>query len=127
MAAERETIDRLIAAHLADRIDASFDGRIAGVTRSGLFVKLKDTGADGFVPVSTLGRDFYAYVEEAHALTGSRTGETYQLGDPVTVRLVEVIPSAGAIRFEMLSPGKKGALIHLKGAHRFRRRPGRRR
>jgi ribonuclease R len=127
MAAERETIDRLIAAHLADRIDATFEGRIAGVTRSGLFIKLKDTGADGFVPVSTLGRDFYAYVEEAHALTGSRTGETYQLGDPVTVRLVEVIPSAGAIRFEMLSPGKKGALTHLKGAHRFRRRPGQRR
>jgi ribonuclease R len=127
MAAERETIDRLIAAHLADRIDATFEGRIAGVTRSGLFVKLKDTGADGFVPVSTLGQDFFSYVEEAHALVGNRSGETFQLGDPVTVRLVEVIPSAGAIRFEMLTPGKKGTLLHLKGAHRFRRRPGRRR
>jgi ribonuclease R len=126
MAAERETIDRLIAAHLADRIDATFEGRIAGVTRSGLFVKLKGTGADGFVPVSTLGQDFFSHVEEAHALVGNRSGETFQLGDPVTVRLVEVIPSAGAIRFEMLTSGKKGALSHLKGARQFRR-GGRRR
>jgi len=122
MAAERETIDRLIAFHLADRINATFEGRIAGVTRSGLFVKLKGTGADGFVPVSTLGQDFYTYVEEAHALSGSRTGETYQLGDAVSVRLVEAVPTAGALRFEMLTPGKKASFSQIKGAHRFRRR-----
>ncbi len=108
MAAERETVDRLIAAHLADRIGATFTGRIAGVTRSGLFVKLKDTGADGFVPVSSLHNDFYNHIEGQHALVGKRTGETFRLGDTVEVRLVEAIPSAGALRFEMLSEGKKG-------------------
>lgn len=127
MAAERETIDRLIAAHLADHIDAVFEGRIAGVTRSGVFVKLRETGADGFVPVSTLTQDFFSHVEEAHALVGNRTGETFQLGDTVTVRLVEVIPTAGAIRFEMLSPGKTGALKHRKSLGRIRHRFGRRR
>ncbi|HML42888.1 MAG TPA: ribonuclease R [Hyphomicrobium zavarzinii] len=127
MAAERETVDRLIASHLAERINATFEGRIAGVTRSGLFVKLKETGADGFVPVSTLGQDFYNHVEEAHALVGSRSNETYQLGDEVTVRLVEAVPTAGALRFEMLTPGKKGTLSHLKGAHKFRKRPRQRR
>ena len=108
MAAERETVDRLIAAHLADRIGATFTGRIAGVTRSGLFVRLKDTGADGFVPVSSLHNDFYNHIEGQHALVGKRTGETFRLGDTVEVRLVEAIPSAGALRFEMLSEGKKG-------------------
>jgi len=108
MAAERETADRLIAAHLADRIGATFTGRIAGVTRSGLFVRLKDTGADGFVPVSSLHNDFYNHVEAQHALVGKRTGETFRLGDTVEVRLVEAIPSAGALRFEMLTEGKKG-------------------
>jgi ribonuclease R len=106
MAAERETADRLIAAHLADRVGATFSGRIAGVTRSGLFVRLKDTGADGFVPVSSLQGDFYHHVEAAHALVGKRTGETFSLGEPVEVRLVEAIPTAGALRFEMLSEGK---------------------
>ena len=127
MAAERETVDRLIAAHLADRIGATFEGRIAGVTRSGLFVKLRDTGADGFVPASTLGQDYYAHVEEAHALVGTRSGETYQLGDTATVRLVEAVPTAGALRFEMLSPGKSGSAIHrLKGVRTRHRPRGRR-
>lgn len=122
MAAERETIDRLIAAHIADRIGATFEGRIAGVTRSGLFVKLKETGADGFIPISTLGQDYYAHVEEAHALVSTRSGETYQLGDPATVRLVEAVPTAGALRFEMISPGKSGSATHrIKAPHRFRR------
>lgn len=127
MAAERETVDRLIAAHVADRIGATFEGRIAGVTRSGLFVKLKDTGADGFVPVSTLGNDYYTHVEEAHALVGTRSGETYQLGDAATVRLVEAVPTAGALRFEMLSPGKSGSSMHrIKAPHRFRKGRARR-
>lgn len=113
MAAERETADRLIAAHLADRVGATFTGRIAGVTRSGLFVRLKDTGADGFVPVSSLHSDFYNHVEALHALVGKRTGETFRLGDTVEVRLVEAIPSAGALRFEMLTEGKKGKVAAM--------------
>jgi ribonuclease R len=126
MAAERETADRLIAAHLADRVGATFTGRIAGVTRSGLFVRLKDTGADGFVPVSSLHNDFYNHVEAHHALVGKRTGETFRLGDTVEVKLVEAIPSAGALRFEMLTEGKKGRVAApqpgFKGKFRDRRR-----
>ena len=114
MAAERETADRLIAAHLADRVGATFSGRIAGVARSGLFVRLADTGADGFVPVSSLQGDFYHHVEALHAFVGKRTGETFSLGDQVEVRLVEAIPSAGALRFEMLSEGKKTRVATMR-------------
>jgi ribonuclease R len=125
MAAERETADRLIATHLADRVGATFTGRIAGVTRSGLFVRLKDTGADGFVPVSSLQGDFYYHVEAQHALVGKRTGETFSLGETVEVRLVEAIPTAGALRFEMLSEGKarRTAAMRLprSGPRRHRR------
>jgi ribonuclease R len=105
MAAERETVDRLIAHHLADRIGATFDGQISGVTRAGLFIKLNETGADGFVPAGTIGADYYRYDERNHALTGQRTGETYRLGDKLQVRLVEAAPVAGALRFELLSEG----------------------
>jgi len=106
MKAERETNDRLIAHFLADRIGASFEGRIAGVTRAGLFVKLDDTGADGFVPARTLGQDYFRYEEAMHAMVGSRSGETHRLGDRVTVKLVEAAPVAGALRFELLSEGR---------------------
>jgi ribonuclease R len=109
MAAERETIDRLIAHHLVDRIGATFAGQIAGVTRSGLFIKLDETGADGFVPISQLGADYFRHEEARHALVGERSGETFRLGDRVEVRLVEAAPVAGALRFELLSEGKTRA------------------
>ncbi len=115
MAAERETVDRLIASHLADRIGAEFLARVSGVTRSGLFVRLADTGADGFIPISTLGAEYFNHVEGMHALVGSRSGMGFRLGDVVTVKLVEAIPTAGALRFEMVSEGRKGLSVLGKG------------
>jgi ribonuclease R len=106
MKAERETADRLIAHFLADRIGATFQGRISGVTRAGLFVKLTDTGADGLIPIRTLGSEYFNYDETRHALVGSRSGAMHRLGDVVDVRLVEAAPVAGALRFELLSEGK---------------------
>jgi ribonuclease R len=105
MKAERETADRLIA-HFADRIGATFQGRISGVTRAGLFVKLSDTGADGLIPIRTLGTEYFNYDETRHALVGTRSGAMHRLGDVVDVRLVEAAPVAGALRFELLSEGK---------------------
>ena len=103
MAAERETVDRLIALHLSERIGARFTGRIAGVTRAGLFVKLTETGADGFVPAASLGEDYFRYDERQHALIGARSGIIHRLGDPVEVKLVEAAPFAGALRFALTS------------------------
>ncbi len=124
MAAERETVDRLTAAYLADRIGATFEARISGVTRSGLFVRLAETGAEGFVPISTLGDDYFVHAETAHALVGTSSGAGYRLGDDVTVRLVEAIPTAGALRFEMLSKGRRGMAALVK-AHGGRARTSR--
>lgn len=72
MAAERDTINRLIAHHLSERVGEEFDGRVAGVTKAGLFVALPQFGADGFVPISTLGTDYFLYDEAHQALTGKR-------------------------------------------------------
>jgi len=138
MKAERETVDRLIAHFLADRIGASFDGHISGVTRAGLFVKLDETGADGFVPARTIGQEYFRYEEAMHAMVGSRSGESYRLGDRVTVKLVEAAPVAGALRFELLSEGRMTqgsqrpptARPHGKARHeraRENRRQGKRR
>ena len=134
MAAERETIDRLVSAFLADRVNAEFAARVSGVTRSGLFVRLADTGADGFVPASTLGGgEFWRHVEEAHALIGDQSGRGYRLGDQVEVKLVEAIPMAGALRFEMLSDpvamlehAGRGGASHRRGPRLGRRRHRRR-
>ena len=92
------------------QVGARFVARIAGVTRVGLFVRLRDTGADGFIPAGSLGADYYRFEEARRSLVGTRSGETFRLGDAVEVRLLEAAPFAGALRFEMLSEGgKRGA------------------
>jgi ribonuclease R len=115
MKAERETADRLIAHHLADRVGATFQGRISGVTRAGLFVKLDDTGADGLVPIRTLGTEYFNYDEARHALVGSRSGAMHRLGDVVDVRLLEAAPVAGALRFELLSEAETAPRERRRG------------
>ena len=120
MKAERETVDRLIAHFLADRIGATFEGRISGVTRAGLFVKLDETGADGFIPARTIGDDYIRYHEARHALIGDHTGESYRLGDQSRVKLVEAAPVAGALRFELLSEGRYESVAQRRQP---RRRP----
>jgi ribonuclease R len=100
MKAERETADRLIAHFLSDRVGATFDGHISGVTRAGLFVELDETGADGFIPARTIGEEYFRYNEANHAFVGSSA--IYRLGDPVEVELVEAAPVAGALRFKLV-------------------------
>ncbi len=114
MAAERETVDRLIAAHLADRIGATFSGRVAGVTRSGLFVRLADTGADGFVPVSVAAGRLLQSRRGAARARGQAHRRDVQPRRRGRGAAVEAIPSAGALRFEMLSEGKKTRVATMR-------------
>ena len=108
MAAERDSTDRYIAAFMSDRVGAEFQARISGVTRFGLFVRLAETGADGLIPVRSLGREFFNHNERSHALVGEKTGITFRLGDTVRVRLEEATPLTGGLRFHLLEGGKAG-------------------
>jgi ribonuclease R len=141
MKAERETADRLIAHFLADRVGATFDGHISGVTRAGLFVELDETGADGLIPARLIGDEYFHFDEKGRAFTGRSA--TYRLGDPVTVELVEAAPVAGALRFRLVHaahadraertrhklkeqrkivPGGKRSSGHTKSGHRGKKR-----
>jgi ribonuclease R len=101
MAAERDSVDRYVAAYMQDRVGAVFEGRITGVTRFGLFLRLAETGADGLLPMRSLGTDFFRHDEKRHALVGERTKKTYRLGEMLTVRLAEAAPLTGGLRFEL--------------------------
>ena len=107
MLAERGTIDRLVAHFLADQVGSQFHGKVTGVTKAGLFVRLNDTGADGFVPVSTLGNEYFRFDEVGRRMIGETSGRSHRLGDYVDVRIAEAEPLAGSLRFEMLTEGKK--------------------
>jgi ribonuclease R len=128
MAAERDSTDRYIAAYMSNRLGAEFTGRISGVTRFGLFVRLAETGADGLIPVRSLGREFFHHDERAHALVGEATGLTFRLGDTVRVRLEEATPLTGGLRFDLVEGGKAGAPMRTRKAKPdFKRGRGRRR
>jgi ribonuclease R len=96
-------MDRYMAAFLQERVGATFPGRITGVTRFGLFIRLTETGADGLVPVSSLGDEYFTHDDRTHALVGERTGRRWMLGKAVEVRLREATPVTGGLLFEMLS------------------------
>ena len=101
MAAERDSTDRYLAAFMQDRVGAVFSGRISGVTRFGLFVRLTETGADGLLPIRALGTEYFKHDEKRHALIGDRTGTAYHLGATMKVRLAEAAPITGGLRFEL--------------------------
>ena len=118
MTAERDTTDRYLAAYLSDRVGAEFTGRISGVQRFGVFVKLDETGADGLIPVRELGREFFVYDQDSQTLMGADTGLTIGIGQRVTVRLAEAVPVTGGLVLELLTlegdalpqgkPGRRG-------------------
>jgi ribonuclease R len=94
--------DRYLAAYLSERVGSEFDGTIAGVARVGLFVKLDETGADGLVPISALGREYFTYDPDSQTLTGEKSRRVIGLGQRVTVRLAEAVPITGGLLFELL-------------------------
>lgn len=110
MAAERDAKDRYIAAFLADKIGATFKGRITGVTNAGLFIGLDETGADGFVPARTIGFERFIFDEKSKSLIGADTGGTYHFGRRVEVKLAEAKPLQGGLLFEILTKPEKGTL-----------------
>ncbi|KAB2886113.1 MAG: ribonuclease R [Albidovulum sp.] len=124
MAAERDTTDRYLAAYLSDRVGAEFEGRVSGVTRFGLFVKLTETGADGLIPIRTLGREFFHYDPRTETLMGADTGLVIGMGQRVTVRLAEAVPVTGGLRLELLEIEGRGM---PGGASARRGRPSTRR
>ena len=102
MVAERDTIDRYLAAYLSEKVGNEFEGKVSGVAKFGFFVRLNDSGAEGIVPIRTLGSDFYHYDLRTNTLRGSKSGLIISLGLKITVRLKDVDPIAGGIAFEAL-------------------------
>ncbi len=125
--AEREAIDRYLAAYMADKVGAVFAARISGVQRFGLFVTLADSGASGLIPMSALPDDYWLYDEGAQSLSGRRTRMTYHLAQDVEVRLSEASPVTGGLLFQMVSPARaapsepKSPLRGAAGERRSRR------
>ncbi|WP_227269084.1 ribonuclease R [Roseobacter weihaiensis] len=103
MVAERDTTDRYLAAYLSERVGTEFTGRVSGIARFGIFVKLDETGADGLVPMRAIGREYFHFDAEANTLMGADSGQIISLGQRATVRLAEAAPVTGGIALDLLA------------------------
>ncbi len=101
MQAERETLDRYVAAFLADQVGQLVDCRITGVQPFGFFATVTELGGDGLVPAATLGNEYFRYDEKSQQLVGEQSGETYRQGQKLKLRIVEANPVSGGLRFEL--------------------------
>jgi ribonuclease R len=126
MEAERRVAERYVALFMASRVGAVFKGRVTGVQRFGLFVTLDESGAEGIVPVSTLGDDAFLHDERHHALVGQRYGETFGLGDIVAVELAEADPVVGQLSFRIESHERAHGAELARAAWKKGRGSGRR-
>ncbi|MBC6442999.1 MAG: ribonuclease R [Rhodobacteraceae bacterium] len=107
MLAERDTTDRYLATFLSERVGEHFTGRVSGITRFALFVKFDGSGADGMVPLSHLGTEYWVYSQQNNSLTGDKSGRVIRAGDPVVVRLSDAAPLTGGLTAELLEIGGK--------------------
>jgi ribonuclease R len=105
MEAERETLDRYVAAYLSERVGELVDCRITGVQPFGFFATVEGLGGDGLVPVSTLGSEYFRFDEASQSLVGEESGETFSSGRRLKLRLVEANPVSGGLRFELPDAG----------------------
>jgi ribonuclease R len=144
MEAERETVDRYVAAFLAMRVGEVIDTRITGVTNFGFFATVEGLGGDGLVPVSTLGAEYFSFDESQRTLTGQDSGDVYHVGQRLQLRLAEANPISGALRFELPEganhlpmrggnrppkkpiTGKRGRPANIRHSNRPNNRKGRR-
>jgi ribonuclease R len=102
VAAERSAMDRYVVAFMSQHVGATFAGRITSVTRFGLFAALDGTGADGLIPIRSLGQEFFRHDEGRQVLIGERTGETFGLGDRLRLKLVEADAATAGLLFEVV-------------------------
>jgi len=108
MVAERETMDRYVAAYLADHVGQLLDCRITGVQPFGFFATVEGLGGDGLVPAATLGGEYFRHDEASQRLIGDESGAAYALGQRLKLRLVEADPVSGGLRFALpdAAPGE---------------------
>ncbi len=100
--AERETDKLKKAEYMSERIGEEYDGVISGITAWGIYVELPNT-IEGMIHVSKLPGDYFYYNESTYEMVGESTGISYQLGQPVRIRVAGTDPLTKAIDFDIVT------------------------
>lgn len=87
--AERDSIKYMQVKFMEDKIGHEFVGVISGVSDYGFWVEIPENGSEGMIKLRDLMDDSYAHDPKAHAIVGTRTGNTYRLGDEIKIQVVK--------------------------------------
>ncbi len=99
--AERETVKLKKAEYMKAHVGETFDGIISSVTKWGMYVELTNS-IEGLVHVTNMRDDHYVYLEESYEMVGERTGNSYRLGEEVTVRVLDADRLQRTVDFEIV-------------------------
>ena len=122
MLAERDTIDRYLASFLSSFIDTEIEGTISGVARFGIFVKVDKSGADGLVPVASIGNEYFKYDPRKQLLVGRSSGFEIGIGKRVLVRILESNPFTGSLTLELIKVDDKAIIKKGTSKLKYRKR-----
>jgi len=92
--AEEDLKAVLILQLLQHRLGETMETVVSGLTNFGVFVQCNKFGIEGLIPMDLLGRDSFVFDLKAQCVYGRRSGKTYHIGQPLTVKIVSVNLSA---------------------------------
>lgn len=87
--AERDSIKFMQVKFMEKHLGETFTGVISGVAEFGFWVQIPENGAEGLIKLRDLMDDSYTYDKTTHAVYGSRTGNRYQLGDELQIKVIK--------------------------------------
>lgn len=100
--AERSSVKYKQAEYLSDKIGQNFPALISGVSKWGIYAEIEGNKCEGMIPIGSLKGDYYMLDEDNYQVIGTRHGNTYKLGDPVTIRVKNVDMMRKLIDFELV-------------------------
>lgn len=104
--AQRESEELKLAEYLQRFVGQSFSAIVSGVSQGGLYARLENT-AEGFIPVRTLGDDYFSFDAARYTLTGEETGARYRLGQRIAVVLFAVDPRVPQINLRLAQGSRR--------------------
>ena len=102
--AERDSIKFMQVKFMEKHLGEDFTGVISGVADFGFWVQIPENGAEGLIKLRDLMDDSYSYDAKSHAVFGSKTGNKYQLGDEVTIRVMKANLIQKQLDFKIIQP-----------------------
>ena len=104
--AQRESEELKLAEYLQRFVGQTFSAIVSGVSQGGLYARLENT-AEGFIPVRTLGDDYFSFDAARYTLTGEETGARYRLGQRIAVVLFAVDPRVPQINLRLAQGSRR--------------------